>query len=83
MSDDDLRTAMWVAFCCCVGALVLILLVLLSTPARAAALLTLDGQRIVVMTGPELVTMLKGRDDEIAELKAKLDAKHKTECDQI
>lgn len=83
MNDDDLRTAMWIAACCLVGSLLLIVLVMLSTPARAAALLTLDGQRIVVMTADELLQVVRGKDEEIARLQSRLDERRRVDCPLI
>lgn len=40
----------------------------LVRPARAAALLDMSGQKIVVMTADEFLAAVKAKDDEIARL---------------
>lgn len=83
MNDDDKRLAAWIALCCILGSLALILAALLATPARAAAVLTLDGRNIVVMTADELLGVLAAKDAEIAALQAKLDTRRRVECPVI
>lgn len=51
--------------------------------ARAAALLKFNGQDLVLMAGEEFVSLVKRKDDEIAELRARLEVKHKAECNLL
>lgn len=45
---------------------------LLAPLAHGAALLDMDGRKIVVLTGDEFVATMKQRDDEIARLQLEL-----------
>ena len=83
MNDDDKRLAAWIALCCIVGSLALVLAALVVTPARAAAVLTLDGRNIVVMTADELLGVLAAKDAEISALRDKLDTRRKVDCPVI
>lgn len=69
--DDDKKLAALIALCCIVGSLALILVAMIVTPARAAAILDLDGNRIIVMTAEEFKQFVDSKDAEIAKLKAK------------
>lgn len=51
--------------------------------ARAAALLDMNGQKIVVLTGDEFFKAMKAKDDEIEALKAQLADKRKVECNLL
>ena len=50
---------------------------------RAAALLDMNGQKIVVLTGDEFFKAMKAKDDEIEALKAQLADKRKVECNLL
>lgn len=82
MNDDKKLTA-YIAGCCLAGALLVLIAASIFVPAHAAALLDMDGKKIVVLTGDEFVATMKGKDDEVAALKAKLEAQHKAECNLI
>ena len=83
MNEDDRKLAAWIALCCIVGSLALILAVLIVSPARAAAVLTLDGRQIVVMTADELLRVLAEKDAAIAALQSRLDERKRVDCPVI
>lgn len=63
--------------------LLVVAMSLWSYVARAAAVLNLNGQKIVLMSAEELVGAMQAKDDEIAALKARLEDKVKAECNLI
>lgn len=73
------------------GALVAVLALVLGLPllsltiraARAAAILDMGGQKLVVLTAEEFVRLVEGKDAEIARLQEKLDTRRRVECPVI
>lgn len=59
------------------------LLAAFISSARAAAILNMNGQRIVVLTAEEFIAAMQAKDAEIARLTDALDAKRKVDCDLI
>lgn len=72
-------------------ALVAVLALVLGLPllsltirsARAAAILDMGGQKLVVLTAEEFVRLVEGKDAEIARLQEKLDTRRRVECPVI
>jgi len=63
--------------------LLVVAMSLWSYVARAAAVLNLNGQRIVLMSAEEFLGAMQAKDDEIAALKARLEDKVKAERNLI
>jgi shikimate 5-dehydrogenase len=82
MNDDDRKLAAWIVLCCFVGAILVLLATALTRTANAAALLTVEGTQMVVMSGPEFVQLLQGKNAEIEALQREL-ARVKKGCPEV
>lgn len=71
MNDKDYKFAAFLALLCLACSLAFVAYVLLATPARAAALLDIGGEKIVVMTADEFRAFAASMESEIARLKAR------------
>lgn len=60
-----------------------IALALATMHARAAALLDLNGQKVIVMTADEFAEFVAAKDEEIAQLRARLDTRRRVDCPLI
>lgn len=61
----------------------LVALLLVCAAVPAAALLDMNGQKIVVLTAEEFLKVIEAKDAEIAALQAKLDTRRRVECPVI
>jgi len=83
MNGKDYKFAAFLALLCLACSFAFVAYVLLATPARAAAVLNLDGRQIVVMTADELLKVLAEKDAAIAVLQDRLDARRRVDCPVI